>query len=55
MLNFLKQKSGMFMCAGPAVIGFLLGLAIGAVLMILMAKGVIPGGSFICPKVAVKP
>jgi acetyltransferase-like isoleucine patch superfamily enzyme len=55
MLNFLKRKSGMFMCAGPAVIGFLLGLAIGFVIAIMMAKGVIPGGTFICPKVTIKP
>ena len=54
MLNFLKQKSGMFMCAGPAVIGFIIGLVIGAVLMILMAKGIIPGGGFICPKLPIK-
>ena len=50
MFKFLRNKSAMFMCAGPAVIGFILGIIIGVVLMILLAKGVIPGGGFICPK-----
>lgn len=54
MFELLKRKSGMFMCAGPAIIGFLIGLAIGFVLAILMAKGIIPGGGFICPKIPVK-
>ena len=48
MLKFLKNKSAMFMCAGPSIIGFILGLIIGAVLMILMAKGILPGFK-ICP------
>jgi uncharacterized membrane-anchored protein YhcB (DUF1043 family) len=53
MFKLLKQKTAqMFLCAGPAIIGFILGLIIGAVVVYLMAKGVIPGG--ICPKIAVK-
>lgn len=51
MFRFLRNKSAMFMCAGPAVIGFIIGLVVGAVLMVLMAKGIIPGGGFICPKI----
>ncbi|MBW2993694.1 YtxH domain-containing protein [Candidatus Woesearchaeota archaeon] len=52
MFKLIKSKAAqMFLCAGPAVIGFLIGLAIGFVLAILMAKGVIPGGTWICPKI----
>ena len=36
------------------IIGLVIGLIIGAVIMILMAKGVIPGGGFMCPKLPVK-
>lgn len=53
MLSFLKRKTAqMFLCAGPAVIGFIIGFVIGAILLYLMAKGVINVG--ICPKVAIK-
>lgn len=50
MFKFLKSKAQMFLCAGPAVIGFFIGLAIGIALAFLMAKGIIPGGGWICPK-----
>ena len=43
MFKFLRNKSAMFMCAGPAIIGFIIGLVIGAVIIILMAKGIMPG------------
>jgi hypothetical protein len=48
MFKFLRYKTGMFMCAGPAIIGFIIGLVIGAVVIILMAKGILPGFK-ICP------
>ncbi len=45
----MKGKLGQFfMCAGPAFMGFLIGFALGAILIILMYKGVIPG-PFKCP------
>jgi len=49
MFKFLRNKVAMFMCAGPAIIGFILGLIIGAVVIVLMAKGIIPGIK-ICPR-----
>lgn len=44
MFKLLKNKlSQMFICAGPAVMGFIVGLIIGAVVIVLMYKGIIPG------------
>ncbi len=56
MFKLLKSKAAqMFLCAGPAVIGFLIGLAVGIGLTILWAKGIIPGGTWICPKAPALP
>lgn len=50
MFKLLKSKiAQMFICAGPAIIGFIIGLVIGFVIALLMAKGVIPVS--ICPKI----
>ena len=53
MFRFLRNKTAMFMCAGPAIIGFIIGLVIGAVIIILMAKGILPGFK-ICPTLPIK-
>ena len=51
MFKIIKQKTAqMFLWAGPAFVAFLIGAVIGAVVIFLWAKGIIPGGSFICPK-----